>query len=137
MTPSPQVLTSLPFPPTSTEVLVSAIAAAADDRKAADLVILKVMEISYLADYFVISTGFSRAQVRAIADSIEKELEEKYQRLPTHTAGQSEGSWILQDYGDIIVHTFMPEERNYYGLESFWGHAQRLTLEELATLSAS
>ena len=117
----------------STEQLVWTITQAADDRKAADMVVLKVVDVSYLADYFVIVSGFSRAQVRAIADSIEKVLEENYQRLPLQTEGKREGNWVLQDYGEVIVHIFLPEEREFYNLEAFWGHAQQIFLPELAT----
>jgi ribosome-associated protein len=125
LSPSP------PSPTVTTEQLVLTIASAADDRKAADLVVLKVTDVTYLADYFVIATGFSRTQVRAIADSIDKKVEEIYQRLPLQTEGKSDGTWILQDYGEVIVHIFLPEEREFYNLEAFWGHAQRFTLTEL------
>jgi len=101
-------------------------ATAADDRKAADITLLRVADISTLADYFVIVTGFSKAQVRAIAGSIKDKVEEELQRTPTRTEGQSEGSWTLQDYGDVIVHILMPQEREFYNLEAFWGHAERI-----------
>ena len=90
--------------------LVNTIAEAADERKGADITILKVTEVSYLADYFVIVTGFSNAQVRAIARSIEDKVDEAWGRYPLRTEGQAEGGWILQDFGDVIVHTFLPEE---------------------------
>jgi ribosome-associated protein len=105
--------------------LALAIAEAADDRKGDDIVLLKVAEVSYLADYFVVVTGFSQAQVRAIARSVEDKVETDFQRLPVQTEGQAEGNWVLLDYGDVIVHVFMPEERDYYSLEAFWGHAER------------
>ncbi len=117
-----------------TEHLVWTIAQAADERKAGDLVILKVTDVSYLADYFIISTGFSRTQVRAIADNIEKQVETIHGKLPTHTEGNGESIWILQDYGDVLVHTFMPEEREFYKLEAFWGHAQEQTLGDIAAV---
>ena len=102
------------------------IADAADDKKAQDIVLLKVTDISYLADYFVIITGFSRTQLKAIAESIEEKVEEKYNLLPTRVSGKKEGDWVVQDYADVIVHTFLPEEREYYNLEAFWGHAERI-----------
>ena len=105
--------------------LALTIAHAADDRKGADIVLLKLGTVSYLADYFVIVTGFSSAQVRAIAGAIEDTVETELGRLPLRTEGQSEGSWVLMDYGDVIVHIFMPKEREFYGLEAFWGHAER------------
>lgn len=109
--------------------LVWSIAEAADDRKAEDIVILKVDQVSYLADFFVMATGFSRTQVRAIADSIEDKLQKEYGRLPLRMEGQSEGTWILQDYGEVIVHVFLPQEREFYKLEAFWGHAERIEFQ--------
>lgn len=106
--------------------LARAIAAAAEDRKAADIVLLGVEEISYLTEYFVIVTGFSKTQVKAIADSIETKIAENFGKHPLRSHGKSEGSWIVQDYSDVIVHIFLPEEREYYNLEAFWGHAQRI-----------
>ncbi|MEY2984566.1 MAG: hypothetical protein RLZZ568_1183 [Cyanobacteriota bacterium] len=117
-----------------TEHLVWTIAQAADERKAGDLVILKVTDVSYLADYFVILTGFSRTQVRAIADNVEKQVETHHGKHPLHTEGTSESTWILQDFGDVLVHTFMPEDREFYNLEAFWGHAQTMTLADIALL---
>jgi ribosome-associated protein len=106
-----------------------AIAEAADDRKAEEIVILRVAEVSYLADYFVIVTGFSRAQVRAIAQTIEQKVETQWQRLPLRTQGQSEGSWVVQDYGDVIVHILLPQEREFYNLEAFWGHGEKIEFQ--------
>ncbi len=106
------------------------IAIAAEDKKAQDLVLLKVGDVSYLADYFVIVTGFSRTQLNAIAESIEEQLEEKFNLYPTRVSGKREGNWIVQDYADVIVHIFLPEEREYYNLEAFWGHAERLEFSQ-------
>lgn len=106
--------------------LAETIVEAASDRKAGDIVLLKVAEVSYLADYFVMMTGYSRVQVRAIADAIEEKVKTELQRNPLRTAGKTEGSWVLQDYGDIIVHVMMPKEREFYNLEAFWGHAERI-----------
>ena len=102
------------------------IAQAADERKGADITILRIADVSYLADYFVIVTGFSTVQARAIARTIEDTLEENWRRTPLRTEGQLEGNWILQDYGEVIVHIFLPAEREFYDLEAFWGHAQRV-----------
>lgn len=106
--------------------LASTIVEAASDRKAGDIVLLRVTEVSYLADYFVMMTGYSRVQVRAIADAIEEKVFTELQRNPLRTAGKAEGNWVLQDYGDIIVHVMMPKEREFYNLEAFWGHAERI-----------
>lgn len=105
-------------------------AAAAADRKGGDMVVLRVAEVSFLADYFVLVTGYSKAQVRAISQSIEDKVEEQLNRLPIRSEGQAEGSWVLKDYGDVMVHIMMPKEREYYNLEAFWGHAQRVDLPD-------
>ena len=102
------------------------IADAAEDKKAQDIVLLNVSEVSYLADYFVIITGFSGTQLKAIAESIDERIETKYNRLPIRVSGKREGNWIVLDYEDVIAHIFLPEEREYYNLEAFWGHAERI-----------
>ena len=106
--------------------LAYAIAAAADDRKAGNITILQLGEVSYLADYFVVATGFSAVQVRAITGSIEATIETDHNRRPLRVEGQGEGSWIVMDYGEVIVHIFMPEARDFYDLEAFWGHANQI-----------
>lgn len=108
--------------------LVATIAQAAEDRKGSDIVVLRVSEVSYLADYFVFVTGFSRVQVRAISQGIQEKVETQLQRRPRRTEGESEGTWVLVDYGDAIVHILMPREREFYNLEAFWGHAERMEL---------
>lgn len=115
----------------STVQLVQTIVQAADERKGADLSLLQVTEISTLADYFVIITGFSKVQVRAIARSIEEAVEETLQLRPIHAEGLTEGTWVLLDYGDVIVHIQLPQERDFYNLEAFWGHAERLDVAAL------
>ncbi len=102
------------------------IAEAADDRKADNIVLLNVEKLSYLADYFVIATGFSQPQLRAISSSIEDKIEEKFQRLPIRVEGKTDGNWILHDYGDVIAHIFLPEAREFYNLEAFWGGAEKI-----------
>lgn len=126
--PSPLVVVSAP-PENASFALAQTIAEAADDRKAADILLLGVAEISYLTDYFIIATGFSRAQVRAICNSIENAVEEQYDRDPDRVEGKTEGSWIVLDYGDAIAHILLPEEREYYNLEAFWGHAERIEFQ--------
>ncbi|WP_035985890.1 ribosome silencing factor [Leptolyngbya sp. KIOST-1] len=109
--------------------LAYTIAAAADERKAGNITILQVGDVSYLADYFVVATGFSAVQVRAITRSIEAALETDYNRRPLRVEGQGEGNWIVMDYGEVIAHIFMPEARDYYDLEAFWGHANQIVYQ--------
>jgi len=113
--------------PDDSRALALLAAEACDDRKAGDIVLLRVEEISSIADWFVIATGFSDVQVRAIARSVEDRIEEETGRLPLRKEGQTEGRWVLLDYGEVIVHALTPEERSYYDLESFWGHGEKET----------
>ncbi|MEG4329250.1 ribosome silencing factor [Microcoleus sp. herbarium5] len=106
--------------------LIMTVAQAADDRKAVDIVLLQVSEVCYLADYFAIVTGFSNVQVRAISQAIADQVEEEWQRLPLRTQGLSDASWVVMDYGDAIIHILKPQEREFYNLEAFWGHAERI-----------
>ncbi|MEO0541393.1 MAG: ribosome silencing factor [Cyanobacteria bacterium P01_A01_bin.105] len=117
--------------------LATVIAQAADDRKAENIRILAVSGISYLADYFVIASGFSKVQVRAIARSVEAVVKENYGRHPIRTEGLGDGQWVLYDYGEVIVHIFMPREREFYDLEAFWGHAQEVPFTPSQTLAQS
>jgi ribosome-associated protein len=112
----------------TSENLALTVAEAALDRKAVEIILLNVAEISSLSDYFVMMTGYSKVQVRAIADAIEGQVEIEWQRRPLRTEGKAEGTWVLQDYGDVIVHIMMPREREFYNLEAFWGHAERISL---------
>lgn len=107
-------------------------AEAADDRKGEEITLMKVGEVTVLADYFVVITGFSKVQVRAIAASIEDKILEKMNRRPLRSEGLAEGTWVLKDYGDVIIHVLMPQEREHYDLEAFWGHAPRMAYAEIA-----
>jgi len=109
--------------------LVQQIVTAADERKGGDIAILEVTEVSTLADYFVLVTGFSRVQVRAIARAIEDQVKETLQRPPRRLEGLQESTWILMDFEDVVVHIQMPQEREFYNLEAFWGHAKRFPPE--------
>ncbi|MCL1463579.1 ribosome silencing factor [Argonema galeatum] len=102
---------------------------AASDRKGGDIVLLRVSEVSYLADYFAIVTGFSRVQVRALSQGIQEKVERELQRLPLRIEGQAEGSWVLLDYGDAIAHILIPSQREFYNLDAFWGHAERIDIQ--------
>jgi ribosome-associated protein len=104
----------------------------AADKKAMDLLTLDIGKVSLIADYFIIASGANRLQVQAIADHIMLNLkDEGYTVL--HKEGYSEGLWILLDYGDVVVHIFQSEQREFYNLERLWGHAPRV--EHLAHLA--
>ena len=110
----------------TSEQLANLAAEACDDRKAVDIRLIRVDEVSSLADWFVIASGLSNVQVRAIARCVEDQIEATTGRLPLRREGQKEGSWMLLDYGELIVHVLTPSERTYYDLESFWGHGEQV-----------
>jgi ribosome-associated protein len=112
--------------PLDSETLARLAAEACDDRKAVDIRLIRVEEVSSLADWFVICSGLSDVQVRAIARSVEEALESQAGRLPLRREGQTEGRWVLLDYGEVIVHVLTPQERSFYDLESFWGHGEQI-----------
>jgi ribosome-associated protein len=124
--------------PDDSRALALLAAEACDDRKAVDIRLIRVEEVSSLADWFVICSGLTDVQVRAIARSVEDTIEEQMGRLPLRREGQSEGRWVLLDYGELIVHVLTPQERSYYDLESFWGHGdQERYVSPLALVSPS
>lgn len=114
--------------PTAEEVALIA-AKAADDKRGADIVVLDLRGISIMTDYFVIVDGDTEVQVRAIAEGIQKELEER--GVPAmRREGWEDARWVLLDYGDTVIHVFRTEDREYYDLERLWGDAPRLVLDE-------
>jgi ribosome silencing factor RsfS/YbeB/iojap len=99
------------------------------DRKAYDLLLLDVHELTSLADYFLICTGRSDTQVQAIAESIREGLA-GLGRRPRMMEGVSSGQWVLIDYGDVVVHIFLESVREFYDLERLWARAPQVTLPE-------
>ena len=102
--------------------LVELAAVACDDRKAGDIKLLKVDEVSSIADWILITEGLSDVQVRAIVNNVEKTLKDKANLLPLRKEGINEGKWALLDYGDVIINVFQPNDRKFYDLESFWSN---------------
>lgn len=98
------------------------MARAALDKKAEGLVVLDVREITTVADYFIICSGNTSRQARAIADEIDYRLS-KEGVYPHHVEGLTESRWVLMDYGDVVVHVFDSETREYYDLDGLWGFA--------------
>lgn len=103
-------------------------AEAAADKKAENIVALNVADLLVVTDYFVIATGRTGIQVRAIADEVEEQLRERGGIKPIGREGQDEAKWILIDYGDLVIHVFQPEERAFYRLEKLWGEAPLMAL---------
>ena len=103
---------------------------ALEDKKAEDIAILDISEISVLADYFIIANGTNRNQVQAMADSVEEALG-KAGYEPKQIEGYQTANWILMDYKDIIVHVFGREDRGFYDLERIWRDGKQITREDL------
>jgi ribosome-associated protein len=99
---------------------------AAADRKAVDVKVLDLAEVSDFTDYFLICSGASDRQVQAIADAVDATLRAQKVR-PLHAEGYNTGHWVLLDYGDFIVHVFDEETRGFYGLERLWADAPEVT----------
>jgi ribosome-associated protein len=110
-------------PVDSPEQLAEAIVELAADRKALDIVQLDLRSIIGYTDYFVICTGRSERQSRAIHDAIYEGMKSAHGRLPERVEGLPGARWILMDYLDVVVHVFVPEARDYYRLEQLWGEA--------------
>ena len=106
-----------------------AIAKAASDKKALDIVILDMRRIPSVSDYFVVASGSSTTQVRAISDNIVDILREKGERV-WHIEGAGEALWVLLDYGDVVAHIFLEETRRFYELEKLWGSVPKKRLPE-------
>ena len=94
----------------------------ASDKLAVNIVLLDVNEVCSFASYFVICSGESERQIQAIYDEIEKSLKHEG-LLPHHREGTMDSGWLLLDYGDVIVHIFSPDEREFYKLDELWSQA--------------
>lgn len=107
------------------------VASAAADKKAFDILLLKVGEISIVADYFVIVSGSSVKQVQAVSENIKEKMKENG-HSPLRVEGFSEGTWVLFDYGNVVVHVFNEEEREFYNVEGLWGDVLQEEYKEQA-----
>jgi len=103
---------------------------AAQAKKAVDLVVLDLRSLNGFTDYFVICSGQSQRQVKAIAEAVEESLATSRLK-PAHVEGSRRADWILLDYFDFVVHVFNPDTRAFYGLERLWGSAERLEVVDV------
>ena len=113
----------------SPEDLTQAIAALAADKKAIDIVALDLRGVAGYTDFFLICSGGSDRQTKAIHDGIQEGMKKQHETLPRRVEGLSEARWILMDYLDCVVHVFTPDTRDYYRLEQLWGDVPRLDLD--------
>lgn len=101
---------------------------ALDSKKALNIKVIKIQDISAIADYFVIATGTSSTHVKALADEVEAQLDEAGISV-SHVEGYRSNSWILLDYVDVVVHVFSDEAREYYDLERLWQDGKIIDIE--------
>jgi ribosome-associated protein len=113
----------------SPEELTQAVGALASDKKAIDIVALDLRGIAGYTDFFLICSGGSDRQTKAIHDGIHEGMKKEHDTLPRRVEGLSEARWILMDYLDCVVHIFTPDTRDYYRLEQLWGDVPRLELD--------
>jgi len=112
-------------PPRPAIEIARRIVELAEDKKAADIVLLDLAGLTTMADYFVICSGGSERQLAAIADGIVDALRDERTR-PIGREGTPASHWVLLDYGSVVVHVFTPPERDYYGLEKHWSEAKTI-----------
>ena len=103
--------------------LVDAIAALAQEKKAIDVVVIDLREVVGYTDYFLICSGNTNRQTKAIHDGILEGLKRDHELLPRRVEGAAGAEWILIDYLDVVAHIFTPQAREYYRLEDLWGEA--------------
>ncbi len=99
-----------------------------DDKKAVDIKVLKISELTVVSDYFVVANGTSTTHIKALADEVD------YQMGELGEQGRLEGKasdWLLIDFGDVIVHVFLPDSREHYNLEKLWADAEEIDLENI------
>lgn len=109
--------------PATTEAVIVATAAssAALDKKATDLLVLEVADVLTLVDLFVLASSRNDRQLKAVAEEVERALEEEEGRRPLRREGSPGSGWLVLDYGDVVCHLFTEDQRTYYALERLWG----------------
>ena len=106
-------------------------AKALDEKKGKEIGVIEVAELTTLADYFVIATGSSNTQINALCDSVEKAMKEQADEMPSRREGHRDGTWVLLDYGWVIVHVFTEEARSFYSLERLWRDGKPVDLSDI------
>jgi len=114
----------------------AAAAQAAADKKGMDIVLLEVGEIISIIDWFVVISASNTRQVRTIVDEVERALVDLDGAVPSGREGLNDATWVLLDYGDVVVHVFLDATRAYYDLDRLWADAPRLDWDEAAPVTA-
>ena len=114
---------------TDSETIARACADAAADKKAENPVLLDLRGVSGFTDFFLICSGSSEPQLKAISSSIRESVREKFGRRPLAEDGYPASQWVVLDYGDVICHLFYGDKRGFYDLENLWSDARRIPLD--------
>jgi len=113
----------------SQKEILSKIVKTLDSKKAEDVEVIGIKDLTIIADYFVIATGTSTTHTKSLADEVEFQLKEAGV-VPSRTEGYNGASWILLDYSDIVVHIFYKETRQYYSLERLWSDGEKIDIKQ-------
>ena len=115
---------------TTEKQMAQLVCRALDEKKGRDIKVIDIHDVSVIADYFVIASGSNQNQVQAMVDNVEEQLG-RAGFEPKQVEGVRNSSWILMDYGDVIVHVFDEENRLFYDLERIWRDGKTISLDEL------
>lgn len=102
-----------------------------DKKKGRDIQLLEIRNLSTLGDYFILASGNSNTQVKALSDDVDDEMNKQFKVNPLRIEGQQAAQWILMDYGDVMVHIFQDEARSFYDLERLWRDAPQVDISNL------
>lgn len=108
-------------------------AKALDEKKGKEISAIEITDLTTIADYFVIASGTSNTQINALSGAVEKALKEQANEDPLRREGYRDGTWVLLDYGCIVVHIFSQEAREFYSLERLWGDGKPMDLGDVLT----
>ena len=100
----------------------------AEDRKAEDILLLDLRPDNIIADFFIICSGNNERHLRALTEIVRQDVKDQFQQLPFTNEGTPQNGWVVMDYGDVVVHLFSPEKREYYALEELWDAASKVML---------
>ena len=115
---------------TKARTMVQLIYPVLDEKKAEDIQIIDIQKLTHLADYFVIASANNENHIKALADSLEEDLL-KHEYACKHIEGYHTAEWILLDYGDVVIHLFLKENRTFYQLERIWQDGQFCSIHQL------
>ena len=108
-------------------------AKALDEKKGKEISVIEITDLTTIADYFIIASGTSNTQINALSGAVEKALQEQAGEDPLRREGYRDGTWVLLDYGCIVVHIFSQEAREFYSLERLWSDGKPVDLSGVLT----